>query len=304
MNFALNELHVTILNLLLVGLLAIFLGLSLEDAYRFHVAGDVVPPASLTASAPVLHQRNFGRPRIFYNAITDRDIFNLAPAREAPVEREDLQIHLLGTSLLTSGRPFVIIEDQSGRQSLYRKGDEISGVGQLLEIEQNRAIVMHNGHRVAVEIPRENSEPPAPLPVRRPGRFQRRLMKPSMPLAPLARPMPDPGVRRLAPNRYLLARSTVDADLQNPAPLFTQIRAIPSVQSGGPRGFRLSEIQPGSLFQQIGLQDGDLLTDVSGQPVGDPMKALAMLQTLRGRSSVTLQVIRNGSPVQLYYAIH
>ena len=234
MNFALNELHVTILNLLLVGLLAIFLGLSLEDAYRFHVAGDVVPPVSETAPAPVLHQRSFRRPRIFYNAITDRDIFNLAPAREALVEREDLQIHLLGTSLLTSGRPFVIVEDQSGRQSLYRKGDEIPGVGQLLEIEQNRAIVMHNGHRVAVEIPRENSEPAPPLPLLRPGRFQRRLMKPSV---PLARSMPDPGVRRLAPNRYLLARSTVDADLQNPAPLFTQIRAIPSLQSGGPGRF-------------------------------------------------------------------
>ncbi len=301
MNFALNELHVTILNLLLVGLLAIFLGLSLEDAYRFHVAGDVVPPASETASAPVLHAQSFRRPRIFYNAITDRDIFNLAPAREAPVENENLPIQLLGTSLLTSGRPFVIIQDQSGQQSLYRKGDEIPGVGQLLEIDQNRAIVLHNGHRVVVEIPHDNSEPPLPLPMRRPGHFQRRLMR--APPIPLARPM-APGVRRLAPNRYVLARSTVDADLQNPAPLFTQIRAIPNVQDGSPHGFRLSEIQPGSVFQQIGLQDGDLLTDVSGQPVGDPMKAVAMLQTLRARSSVTLQVIRNGSPVQLYYSIH
>jgi len=301
MNFALNELHVTILNLLLVGVLAIFLGLSLEDAYRFHVAADVVPPAAQTApTAPILHPRSFRRPRVFYKAITDRDIFNLAPAREAPAERENLQIRLLGTSLLTSGKPFVIVEDQSGRQSLYRKGDDIPGVGQLLEIEQDRAVVMHNGHRVAVEIPRESSEPPVPL-MRRPGVFRRRLMKPS---APLALPIPAPGIQRMAPNRYVLARSTVDADLQNPAPLFTQIRAIPNVQNGGPHGFRLSEIQPGSVFQQIGLMDGDLLTDVSGQPVGDPMKALVMLQTLRAQSSVTLQVIRNGSPVQLYYSIH
>lgn len=300
MNFALNELHVTILNLLLVGLMAVFLGLSLEDAYGFHVAGDVVPPAPETATLLIHHSQSFRRPRVFYNAITDRDIFNLAPAREAPVERENLSIQLLGTSLLTSGRPFVIIQDQSGRQSLYRNGDEIPGVGRLLEIEPSRAIVLHDGHRVAVEIPRESSEPPPP--VREPG-FRRRLLKPEPEDLSAARPMPLPGVRRLASNRYVLARSTVDADLQNPTPLFTQIRAIPNLQNGAAKGFRLSEIQPGSVFQQIGLQDGDLLTDVSGQPVGDPIRALAMLQTLRARSSVTLQVIRNGLPLQLYYSI-
>ncbi len=213
------------------------------------------------------------------------------------VQHEDLQIHLLGTSLLTNGKPFAIIEDQSGRESLYRTGDQIVGVGQLLEIEKNRAIILHDGHRVAVEIPRDQ---PAPVPIAPPPPRHRGLKQPM----PLVRAMPAPGgVHRIAPNRFLLARSTVDADLQNPAPLFTQIRAIPNLQDGAPRGFRLSEIEPGSVFQQIGLQDGDLLTSVSGQPVGDPMKAIAMFQTLHDRSSVTLNVIRAGQPVQLYYSI-
>jgi len=296
MNFALNELHVTILNLLLVGVLAIFLGLSLEDVYKFHVAGEVMPATFVAARPLPLNTQISRRPRIFYNAITDRDIFDLAPA-PAAVEHEDLQIHLIGTSLLTTGKPFAIIENQSGQESLYRKGDQIVGVGQLLEIEKDRAIILHDGHRVAVEIPRDQ---PAPVPIAPPPPRHRGLKQPM----PLARAMPAPGgVHRIAPNRFLLARSTVDADLQNPAPLFTQIRAIPDMQDGAPRGFRLSEIEPGSVFQQIGLQDGDLLTNVSGQPVGDPMKALAMFQTLHGRSSVTLNVIRAGQPVQLYYSI-
>jgi len=76
------------------------------------------------------------------------------------------------------------------------------------------------------------------------------------------------------------------------------------MQHGTANGFRLSEIEPGSVFDQIGLEDGDLLTNVSGQPVGDPLKAISMLQTLGDQSFVTLSVIRDGAPVQLTYTIH
>jgi general secretion pathway protein C len=85
--------------------------------------------------------------------------------------------------------------------------------------------------------------------------------------------------------------------------LFTEIRAVPRMQNGSSAGFQLSEIQPGSIFQEIGLQDGDVLTAAQGRPVNDPLKAMELLQTLRNQSSITLNVIRNGSPLQLQYNI-
>ena len=297
MNFAVNELHITILNLLLVGLLAIFLGLSIEDAYKFHLAKDVLP--SISERSPMAGERPefIKRPRIFYNAITDRDIFNLAPPPETAAVSEKLDIRLLGTSFVTSGQPFVVVENQQGQQALYRKGDQIPGVGQVLEIQQDRAILMHNGHRVAIEIPRDFAPTPLTPRLLRP----RRLRQP--PPWAQGRTSP-PGVREIAPNRFAIARSTVVSDLKNPGPLMTQIRATPNMQHGMANGFRLSEIEPGSVFDQIGLEDGDLLTNVSGQPVGDPLKAISMLQTLGDQSFVTLSVIRDGAPVQLTYTIH
>jgi type II secretion system protein C len=298
MNFALNELHITILNLALVGLLAIFLALSIEDAYKFHVAGDVVPAAS-DRTSPVARPDFAKRPRVFYNAITDRDIFNLAPPPAAAATAENLNVHLLGTSFLTAGKPFVIIEDQSGQQNLYRKGDESPGVGPVLEIQRNRAIVLHNGHRVTLDIPPGLGLPPEPD---EPLYRRRRGLKQPRPLA-MGGGAGLRGVRELGPHKYALARATVVSDLQNPAPLLTQIRAVPNMQHGSPNGFRLSEIEPGSVFDQIGLEDGDLLTSVSGQPVGDPIKAISMLQTLGDQSSVTINVIRDGAPVQINYTI-
>jgi general secretion pathway protein C len=111
------------------------------------------------------------------------------------------------------------------------------------------------------------------------------------------------GVQKLGGNHYLIARTTLNQDLQNMPRLFTEIRAIPNLQNGTANGFRLSEVAPGSIFQQIGLMDGDLLTAVSGQPVGDPARAVQLLETLRNQSTITLNVVRNGSPMQLQYVI-
>ena len=111
-------------------------------------------------------------------------------------------------------------------------------------------------------------------------------------------------MREIDPNRYVLDRSTLNNNLSNMAALFTQVRAIPNLGADGQsNGFKLSEIQPDSLFQQIGLRDGDVLTGVSGQSVSDPAKAMELLTTLRNQSSISLTVIRGGQPVQLQYNI-
>jgi general secretion pathway protein C len=108
----------------------------------------------------------------------------------------------------------------------------------------------------------------------------------------------------MSPTRYVIERSTVNRTLQNMGKLLTEIRAIPNLENGASNGFRLSEIQDGSIFQEIGLHDGDLLTAIEGENLNDPTKAVTLLESLRSRSSITLNVIRDGGPVQLYYRIH
>jgi general secretion pathway protein C len=82
------------------------------------------------------------------------------------------------------------------------------------------------------------------------------------------------------------------------------MRAIPSLgPDGQPHGFKLSEIQPDSIFQQIGLRDGDILTGVGGQSVGDPAKAMQLLSAMRNQNSISLTVMRGGQPMQLQYNI-
>jgi general secretion pathway protein C len=251
------------------------------------------------------------RPRGVYNTIVQRDVFNLtsAPVEVAPVETEDLKITLLGTSHLTGGGgAFAIFEDQAGSQQLYRQGEAIPGVGKLVQVGKNRVIIDRNGHRVAVEIPKDDVGQPADDQGGLPERLRRRGLRPPFIRNPMIRPARPAakagGIRKVAPNQYAIDRATVDSNVQNMASLFSQIRAVPDLQNGASDGFRLSEIQPGSIFQQMGLQDGDVLTQVSGQPIGNPARAMQMLSTLQSRSNITLNVLRNGTPVQISYTIH
>jgi general secretion pathway protein C len=311
MTFNFSERYILAVNILLAALvIPYFAARSVSDMIKMHYASSVVPAAT-DGSARSVGALGGARPRGVYNTIVQRDVFNLtsAPVEVAPVETEDLKITLLGTSHLTGGGgAFAIFEDQAGSQQLYRQGEAIPGVGKLVQVGKNRVIIDRNGHRVAVEIPKDDVGQPADDQGGLPERLRRRGLRPPFIRNPMIRPARPAakasGIRKVAPNQYAIDRATVDSNVQNMASLFSQIRAVPDLQNGASDGFRLSEIQPGSIFQQMGLQDGDVLTQVSGQPIGNPARAMQMLSTLQSRSNITLNVLRNGTPVQISYTIH
>jgi general secretion pathway protein C len=296
MTLRFSERYVMALNLLLIAILAYFLALSVNDIILGRVADASAHLPSLLGAEPTAPVT---RPRTFYEAISRRDIFNLVPVTEAPAEvATNLHIHLLGTSTLSLSQPFIIVEDDNNHeQSLYRMGDDIPDAGKLVGVYKDHAIVLHEGRRIKIEMPAEDNGAPAevPRPFGLPGATFRRFMRGRG---------NQSGVREINPNRYVLDRSTVNNNLNNLAALFTQVRAIPNLgPDGQSHGFKLSEIQPDSIFQQIGLRDGDVLTGVGGQSVGDPAQAMQLLASLRNQNSVSLTVMRGGQAVQLQYNI-
>lgn len=312
------ERYTILLNVLLVGAIAYFAALSASDLFAMRLAANAVPPEGTTASA--LGDMSQLKPESYYQLIVRRDIFNLTPAiavasSQAAPEDNDLRITLLGTSHITGSRAFAIIEDQNGDQVLYRQGDMIPDVGELVAISKNRALILHNGHRIAIEIPSLGG-PAGSESEHGPRSFPRGGISPRLPRNLELRHRPNPmmrrvpgavgqsnGVHQLAPNRYLVDRAAVNSNMQDMAKLFTEVRATPNLQNGSSNGFALSEIQPGSVFDQMGLHDGDVVTTVAGQPLNDPRKAITVLESLSGRSSIQLSVLRNGAPVNLSYII-
>ena len=327
MQLRFSQVHVTILNFALVAVLALVSAITVRDYIARRVADE---PDSANNMASARPTSAVARNRPYYDLIVKRDIFNEAPQETgpAPVVEADLTIKLIGTSLLSRSKPYAIIEDPAGNESLYQVGEDIPDAGRLVSVEVDRAIIDRgNGHRVAIEIPRSDlpAVPPSQLGV---GALPRTPFLKGLPAAMRRRLRNFRGrattsddsddndnddssddnnnssnniqLKKLAPGKFEVSRAQVQQTMENPAQFFSQMRAMPHFVNGQTDGFSISQVAPGSVFAQLGLQNGDLLTSIDGQPVTNPMQAMGLIQAVKTQPAIDLVVNRGGSPTSVH----
>lgn len=76
--------------------------------------------------------------------------------------------------------------------------------------------------------------------------------------------------------------------------ILMQAAAVPYFADGELRGFRFWEIDKGSVFDQVGLKDGDIITIVNGQPLTDVANTLKLLNALKQEPRVDVTYLRDG----------
>jgi len=75
-------------------------------------------------------------------------------------------------------------------------------------------------------------------------------------------------------------RAAVDSVANNPAALFSQARILPKYEDGEMIGVQLNSVKAGSLFEQIGIQDGDTITEFNGIQVTGQQQSAQVLREL------------------------
>ncbi len=121
--------------------------------------------------------------------------------------------------------------------------------------------------------------------------------------APSGQP-PAGGVRQVADNRYEIDRNVIDSTLSNLNNIATQARIVPSFKNGAANGFKLFSIQPGSLYANIGIENGDVIQRVNGYEMNSPEKALELYQKLRESSHLTIELERGGQVIRKEYNVN
>jgi len=307
MQLRFSQIHVTILNFVLVAALAIVSAMCVRDIIERSISNDADAPTSTSSGRKAA---TGPRTRDYYDSIVKRDIFNAAPQESgpAPVVEEDLHLKLIGTSLMSKSQPYAIIEDETGTESLYQVGEDIPNAGKLVSVEHSRAFIDRGGHRVAIEIP--TSDMPEAPPSQLGGVLGSPLLK-SMPAFRnrphgFGRRTPNAGgdsklqLKKLGPGRFEVSRAEVQQTMANPADFFSQMRALPHFVNGKTDGFSISQVAPGSVFDQLGLQNGDMVTSINGQPVTNPMQALGLMEAMKTQSAIDLTVNRGGQPTSVH----
>ena len=86
--------------------------------------------------------------------------------------------------------------------------------------------------------------------------------------------------------------------------LITQARLVPNF---GPDrkvdGFRIFRVRPGSLFQNLGLKNGDVIHRVNGVELDDAQKGFEFFQTLSDQSNFTIDLKRGNDRKTFKYDV-
>jgi general secretion pathway protein C len=247
-------------------------------------------PTPASAEAPAPPTAN-GRSWDERKAILDRNLFQSATSAVAlpdeiadNLEKTRLPLTLLGTAASTDPHlAWAAVEDKEKRETLVvGVGYEIRDNASVQRIERRRLVLLENGSPRELTLDEDESG--------KPGRPQ----PPSLPrLARTRRAAPEPRVRQLSDNRFAVPRDDAEAALRNPANLFSQARILPKYADGQMVGVQINAIKSGSLFEQLGLKNGDVITELNGIAIDSPEASAKLLQEFTQANSLDL-VLEDG----------
>jgi len=279
------------LNLLLLAGIAWFAARITTGAIAARLEHPTQELAPRAASAPAA---SAVQPESAYAVIYERDAFNAvkgAPAERAigDAKRTDLNVKLWGTAIARDpSQSYAIIEDLAARrQSLYRVGDSILDAAMLKHVEWDRVILDRNGDEEVLELASARGPVTSAAGTTAGG----------------SAAVAGERIRKTADDKFVIDRREVEKTVANLNEVFTQARAVPYFEDGKTVGFRVFAIKPGSVFEKIGLQNGDIINRVNGVELTDPTKAITLFTELQNEGHIAVDLQRNKAAKSFSYDI-
>ncbi len=142
--------------------------------------------------------------------------------------------------------------------------------------------------------PSASGPPAAPVP---PARGARQAAPPETPGGT------DLRVERLGDNSFAIDEAGVAQLTGNINQFMTQVRLVPYFEGSQSAGYRIAAIRPGTAFEKLGFQGGDVLQQVNGLNLSSPEKLYTIFQNLKDEKQVTVNILRQGQKSTLKYEI-
>ncbi|MEI6737899.1 MAG: type II secretion system protein N [Pseudomonadota bacterium] len=101
-------------------------------------------------------------------------------------------------------------------------------------------------------------------------------------------------------NTFSLSRGELNTVLQDPR----QINFLGSIVPAPNGGVQINDAPQGTLVQKLGLQAGDIITSINGQPVNGTGDLARFYGQFGSTSNIRAEIKRGGSPLLLVYAIN
>ena len=222
-----------------------------------------------------------------YRAIPERNLFGtttkVVADKQTPVTPQQdivLLFEVKGTVAGEAKYGFAIIEERATKkQRLVKAGDVVAGA-KVIRIKRN-----------AIDVLVEEQE--------------RTLKMAEMKEAPI---LPPPASAATAPHEpstqsgaIVLNRSELQEAMADMGSMLSQAQVRPYFNAGVPDGFIVTSIRAGSLYQKMGVANGDIIQEVNNRKIQTADDLSGLLNTLKSSNDLSLVVKRGGSPKAMNY---
>ena len=111
-------------------------------------------------------------------------------------------------------------------------------------------------------------------------------------------------IEKVSDTEFIVPRDLLDKQLADLEGLSQMGRALLHRGPDGEfDGYRLSAIRRGSLPDQLGIRNGDVIHSVNDMPLSSVQGAMTAFQTLQNESGFSFEVTRRGQTVSMGYQV-
>lgn len=270
----------------------VFLAFSIADLtiiyFRDLMIPDQAPPKKIAPVKPpafvdrsqfsVIPNRNlFASSGVMPEAITARK----ETKKENDPVPSQLPIDVLGTLVHSDpSRSIAALNLKSKNMSgSYSVGNDVEGLARIEKVERGIVFIRNNNNGLLEYI-----------------EMNKGANKVAFDASRAEAPRGTKDVISTGDNTFSIKRADLLKYTNDLSSVLMQARAVPArdPNTGEISGFRILDMQPGSVYEQLGLQRMDVIKGVNGEPVDSVQKAMEMYNTLKNGNQVKIQIERGG----------
>ena len=207
----------------------------------------------------------------------------------APCSKPTVNVELVGTIYMGETGSIATLQEQGYSESdVYRQGDLVVGneKAAIVKIERNRVILNNNGVKECLELAAEKK-----------GR-------------------PNDGFPDVAGSGQVQGGGGGGGDQTPPAStgdcsldekyvqdelgpgfgtIIQKARLVPNTTDNAMNGFKIFAIEGGSLLSKVGLQNGDIITQVNDNSLKQPEQGFTLYQAFQDEREIRINILRRGT---------
>lgn len=179
---------------------------------------------------------------------------------------------------------YALISANGQAQESFAVGQSITGGAVLQAVYPDRVVIQRNGALESLILEGEDKSAPS--------QWTAPVATPNRPTVPANGNI----VQEISNNHYVVERDQLAAQMRTPE--FLKQATLAPASNGG---FLVRTLQPGSLYQKLGLRPGDVIRTINGQSINSAEDAMRLYQQVANLSSVQIEIMRGGKAEYLNY---